>query len=140
MALLPYVHPAWQIAALVLALWALRQGLRMRTLRLRKLHDRRLPLVDPHALTGLAFAGALALGYVAGPTILGGVRGEPVFRSPHAFFATLAMLLVGAGAALGWGLWRGRARRTDRALHAYCMGLALFVSLIAATLGLGLLP
>lgn len=145
MRFLPYVHPVWQVGALVLALWALWLGLRMRGLRRGSRRSRRDPavrayLVERHARFGIAFAAAIVLGYVAGPLTLGLARDEEVFRSAHAFFATLTLALVLLGAVIGLGLWRGRGDPGSRDLHAWCMGLALFLSLVTVMLGLGLLP
>jgi hypothetical protein len=102
--------------------------------------DERLALVRRHARTGLTFLTVIAVGYSAGPVILGLVRDKPVFGSAHALFATLTLVVVLSGGFLGYRLWRGHGSPRDRELHAYCMGLGLFLLLIAAAFGLGLLP
>ena len=138
--ILAYLHPAWQLAAIVLALWTLALGLRLRGLRQRLRWDRRRGLVNRHARAGVIFAAALAAGYAGGPLTLALVRDEAVFGSAHAFFATLTLLLLATGARLGWRLWRGAPAARDRDLHAFCMGLTVFLSIATAMLGLGLLP
>jgi hypothetical protein len=145
---LPYLHPLWQIGALALAFWTLSLGLRMRALRRRPARarggmaagERRASLRERHARAGLLFLGAIAAGYAAGPLILGLAREKPVFESAHAFFATLTLLLLASGGALGYRLWRGAGSPRDRDLHAYCMGFGLFLAIVAVMLGLGLLP
>jgi hypothetical protein len=148
--LIPYLHPLWQIGAIALALWTLSLGLRMRGLRRgpraavgRKATDprrSRTALVERHARAGLTFLAAIAAGYSGGPLILGLVRDEPVFQSAHAFFASLTLLVLAGGGFLGYRLWRVSGSPGSRDLHAYCMGLGLFLLIVAAMLGLGLLP
>jgi hypothetical protein len=146
--LLPYLHPLWQIGAIVVALWTLSLGLRLRALRRRRLAGpgkaaeapSRAALVERHARAGLTFLAAIAVGYTGGPLILGLARDKPVFESAHAFFATLTLLVLAGGGSLGWRLLRGRGSPRDRDLHVYCMGLGLLLVLVAAMLGLGLLP
>ncbi|MFN2433446.1 MAG: hypothetical protein ABR599_11650 [Gemmatimonadota bacterium] len=140
MGLLPYLHPLWQAGALALAIWALAMGLRMRGLRRRGTWSARAALVDRHARIGLAFVATLVVGLAAGPLILALARGEPALSSGHAFFAALTLAPLLPGAVLGWRLWRGRARPDDRDLHAFCMGVGLFLGIITGMLGLGLLP
>lgn len=140
MRIAPYLHPLWQLAALVLAAWVLTLGLRMRALRRRHDWVPRASLVSRHARAGLAFLGLLVLGYAAGPLTLGLIRGKTVFASGHALFASLTVALLLFGGRLGLRLWRSRARPSDRDLHAFCMGLGLFLALVTMMLGLGLLP
>jgi hypothetical protein len=146
--LLPYLHPVWQAGAIAVALWALSLALRMRALRRRRLigpaqraaATDRAALVERHARAGLTFLAAIATGYTAGPLILGLARDKPVFESAHAFFASLTLVVLAGGGSLGWRLWHGRGSPRDRELHVYCMGLGLFLVIVAAMLGLGLLP
>jgi hypothetical protein len=138
--LLPYLHPLWQIGALIVALWTLALGLRMRALRRRRSWHLRALLVDRHARGGLAFVSALLVGYAAGPLTLALVRDEPVFESGHAFFATLVLLPLLVGSGLGLRLWRGVGAPRERELHAFCMTLGLLLALIALIFGLDLLP
>ena len=148
MHLLPYLHPAWQVGAIAVALWALSLALRMRALRRRRLMGTakiaaatdHAALIERHARAGLTFLAAIATGYTAGPLILGLARDKPVFESAHAFFASLTLIVLAGGGSLGWRLWHGRGSPRDRDLHVYCMGLGLFLVIIAAMLGLGLLP
>ena len=146
MRLLPYLHPVWQVGAIAVALWTLSLGLRMRALRRRRgagsgtRRADRNALVVRHARAGLTFLAVIATGYTAGPLILGLAREKPVFESAHAFFASLTLVVLAGGGSLGWRLWRGRGGPRDRDLHAYCMGLGLFLVIVAAMLGLGLLP
>jgi hypothetical protein len=137
---LPYVHPLWQAAALALAVWALRLGLRMRALRRRRRPDLREPVVRRHARVGTAFVWTLGVGAVGGPLILSLVRGEPALGTSHAFFAGLAFVPLLAGAALGRRLRRGRGSSRDRDAHAFAMAAGLAAALLAGALGLGLLP
>jgi hypothetical protein len=138
--LLPYLHPLWQLTALAAALWVLSLALRMRALRKRRGWELRARLVGRHARAGSAFVAMLAAGYAAGPLTLGLARGEPVFESGHAFFASLTLAVLLLGATLGLRLWRGRGTPATRGLHAFCMGLGLFLGFVTAMFGLGLLP
>lgn len=144
MRFLPYLHPVWQTAVLALALWTLSLGLRMRARRRGRPGELRASLLERHARAGLTFVAALLVGYAGGPATLGLVRDEPVFSSAHAFFATLTLLLIAFGAAVGLRLWRGssavRDRELHRDLHVFCMGLGLFLIFVTVMLGLGLLP
>jgi hypothetical protein len=137
--IVPYLHPLWQILALVLAGWTLTLGLRLRAARRRGAWGMRPLLTRRHATSGLVFAIMLAVGYMAGPLTLGLVRDEPVFRSGHALFATLTLLLIVSGALLGLKLLRGGGPGT-RELHVFCMGVGLFLVLVTVMFGLGLLP
>jgi hypothetical protein len=138
---LAYLHPLWQIGSIAVAVWTLSLGLRMRALRRTgQGAAMRTTLLRRHVRAGLAFVGALTAGYAAGPLTLALVRDKPVFRSAHSFFATITLLLIVSGGALGWRLWRGTGSPTTRDLHAYCMGVGLFLATVAAVLGLGLLP
>lgn len=138
MRFLAYVHPLWQVAVLLLALWTLSLGLRMRRLRRRRRADR--ALLGRHVRAGLTCLALLTVGYVAGPVTLSVVREKPVFESGHAFFSTVTMLLLVTGGALGYRLWRARGSVRDRELHVFCMGLGLFLALVTVMLGLDLLP
>jgi hypothetical protein len=144
---LPYLHPVWQVGAIAVALWTLSLGLRMRALRRRRTVGSgksgaadRSALVERHARAGFTFLAAIATGCTAGPLLLGVVRDKPVFESAHAFFASLTLVVLAGGGSLGWRLRRGQGSPRDRDLHAYCMGLGLFLVIVAAMLGLGLLP
>lgn len=138
--MLAYLHPLWQVCALALALRALVLGLRLRSLRRRRQPAARAELVGRHARAGLVFLAAILVGFAAGPVTMALVRGEPALRSGHAFFAGLTLVPVVTGGWLGWRLWRGRGSPRARDLHAFCMGLGLFLALVAAMLGLDLLP
>jgi Protein of unknown function (DUF4079) len=137
---LAYLHPLWQIGALVIGFWTLVLGLRLRARRRRRAWPRDPPLVARHARLGLVFVGLITLGYAAGPLTLGLLRGEPVFASGHALFASVTLLLFLAGGGLGLRLRRGNGAPHERDLHAYCMGLGLFLALVTVMLGLELLP
>jgi len=69
------------------------------------------------------------------------VRGEPILRSAHFYFATLALALLFWGALYGFAMLRGSAHDADhRELHGFLLPLALMVLLGVGILGLMLLP
>jgi hypothetical protein len=80
-------------------------------------------------------------GYLLGLGELFFVRGEPVIRSAHFYFATIAVGLFGWGAMYGFAMLRSRSTPLERRdLHAFLMSLALLMMVGVGLLGLQLLP
>src|SRR4030042_3900101 len=89
-----YLHPVWQVAALLLMGIGLSIGLRLR-------RERKLPwdpavrtaLVKRHLAVTATFLGMLTTGHVMGLITMAYLRHKPLFRSAHAYFGTIALAL-----------------------------------------------
>jgi hypothetical protein len=80
-------------------------------------------------------------GYLLGIGELFWIRGEPVLRSAHFYFATLAFGLFCWGALCGFAMLRGTASYAERRdLHGFLLPLALLMMVGVGLLGLRLLP
>ena len=80
-------------------------------------------------------------GYLLGLGALYFVRGEPIIRSAHFYFATIALGLFSWGAIYGFALLRNSSTPMERRdLHAFLMSLALLMMVGVGVLGLQLLP
>jgi hypothetical protein len=139
---LPYLHPIWQIAALILMGIGLSIGLVLR-------RERELPwdpavraaLVRRHLAVTATFLGMLTAGHVMGLVTMAYVRHRPLFRSAHAYFGTIALGLFWLGAAYGVKLARGGPLTPrDYSNHAFCVILGALLALAVAVMGYGLLP
>jgi hypothetical protein len=139
---LPFLHPVWQSIGIALGFVALREGLALR--RGRRTQARRVrqrAQRSHHARLGKCSLGIIGSGYLLGLGELWFIRGEPVLRSPHFYFATLALALFCWGALYGFAMERGTARSAEqRDLHGFLLPLALLIMVATALLGLKLLP
>ena len=139
---LPFLHPVWQSIGIALGFMAWRKGFAIR--RGRRGH----PQVTPHSVQlsrhvrlGKCCLWIVGSGYLLGLSELFFVRGEPVIRSAHFYFATIALGLFGCGAMYGFALLRSRSTPVERRdLHAFLMSLALLMMVGVGFLGLQLLP
>ena len=139
---LPFLHPLWQGVGLALGFAALREGLVLRQQRRQRRHTTGHGTRQArHIRLGKASWWMLASGYLLGIAELLWVRGEPVMRSAHFYFATLAFGL------LCWGVLYGLAMQYStsnyaarRDLHGFLLPLALMIMVVVALLGLSLLP
>jgi hypothetical protein len=139
---LPFLHPVWQSMGLVLGFVALREGLALR-------RRRRIPLPAHareaqrarHVWFGKCSVWIIGSGYLLGLGELFFVRGEPILRSAHFYFATLALGLFGWGAMYGFAMLRSSSTATERReLHGFLLPLALLMMVGVGLLGLRLLP
>jgi hypothetical protein len=140
--LFAYFHPALQVFAIVVAMATLRLGLALKKDRSggRRLHNR-LTIYQRHTLLGFFFIGVLLGGYGLGLLSMPFFRGRPPFRSPHFFFATIALLLFLGGAYTGWRLRHGTLKYADvRDIHGFLVYLGLFITFAVAVMGFILLP
>ncbi|OGL64369.1 MAG: hypothetical protein A3I72_09965 [Candidatus Tectomicrobia bacterium RIFCSPLOWO2_02_FULL_70_19] len=138
--LAPYLHPAFQAAVLLLGLWVLRLGLGVRRARAGPPGPARARLAGRHMRLARWFVGLLALGYLLGLAGMGLALGEPLLRTAHGYFATLALALLALTAWLGRRLRLHPGREDFRQIHAYAAFLAIFLCLAVAFLGMNLLP
>ena len=139
---LPFIHPLWQCAGIVFGFMALREGL-----ALRRRHRQPMPEAARsasrrrHTLLGKTCWWLIGSGYLLGLAELLWVRGEPLLRSAHFYFATLALGLFCWGALYGLAMQRGTASYAfSRDLHGFLLPLALLLMVVAGLLGLQLLP
>jgi hypothetical protein len=139
---LPLLHPVWQSVGIALGFMALRAGLALR-------RGRRLPKHasiagvqrERHARLGKCCLWIISSGYLLGIGELGLIRGEPVLRSAHFYFATLSLAVFCWGAMLGFAMLRGTASYAERRdLHGFLLPLALLMMIGVGLLGLRLLP
>lgn len=132
---LAYVHPALMLLVLALALFVLREGLRVRRARLaRRSFDS-----TRHRRLARVLALAVPLGFALGLTSMGWLRGESVAGSVHFPFAAGATIGIGLAATLGLRLERGASLRT-RTVHAICGAIGVLLALGAGIAGLAILP
>ncbi len=140
--LLSFIHPVWQCVGIVLGFMTLREGLALRKLRRTRAGDevgatRRAR----HVRLGKRCVWIIGSGYVLGMGELWFIRQEPLLRSAHFYFATLAVALLFWGALYGFAMVRGTASyRERRELHGFLLPLALFLLVGVGLLGLKLLP
>lgn len=139
---LPFIHPLWQGVGIALGFMTWREGLALRKLRRSKAPaDSYAVRRARHVRLGKSCLWTLAGGYLLGVGELFFVRGEPILRSAHFYFATLTLILLGWGALYGFALLRGTTRdREYRELHGFLLPLALFLLVGVGVLGLQLLP
>ena len=139
--LAPYLHPAFQAAVLLLGLWVLRLGLGVRRARAGGARGtERARLAGRHMRLARWFVGLLALGYLLGLAGMGLALGEPLLRTAHGYFATLALALLALAAWLGRRLRRAPGREDLRQIHSYAAFLTIFLCLAVAFLGMHLVP
>ncbi len=139
---LPFLHPIWQSLGIVLGFLALREGLTLR----RGRRAQRRPLEhrarrSHHAWLGKCCLWIIGSGYLLGIGELWLIRGEPVLRSAHFYFATLALALFCWGAVYGFAMLCSTTAYAERRdLHSFLLPLALLMMVGVGLLGLKLLP
>jgi hypothetical protein len=137
---LAFIHPALQTALLILALYILTLGLRIRKSRLQGPGPGTARLARLHMRLSRWFTALIAVGYLLGPLVMWLVLGKPVFATAHAFFSTLALVLFMGTAYLGRKLRLAPGKDDIRQIHTFCAFIAVFISLITAIQGFQLLP
>lgn len=132
---LAYAHPVLMISVLALALFVLREGLRIRRHRLRgQAHDSsRHRRYARWVVLGVVLGAAVGLGSMAW------LRDRPLMESIHFPLAASGALGITAAGAFGLLLERGASLRV-RTIHALCGGLGVLLALAAAVAGMAILP
>jgi Na+/proline symporter len=134
---LAFVHPAWMVTTLAVALATARMGLEIRRRRMRGEAPGRA-LRARHLRFGKAAVGMVAVGFAAGPPSMIFVREQSGFDSFHAILGVITLGLY------LWTGWSGRALargdREARDVHRVAAAGALGASLLAAVAGFVLLP
>jgi len=139
---LSFLHPVWQSVGIAFGFVALREGLKMRRMRRGQAYAV-MPSAQRshHARLGQWSIWILGSGYLLGVSELWFIRGEPVLRSAHFYFATIAFALFCWGVRYGFAMLRGSASSAEqRDLHGFLLPLALLMMVGAGFLGLRLLP
>jgi hypothetical protein len=132
-----FIHPAVAAVGLTLAWWTLQRGLVIRDARVKKrpapagATQRHLALARP-AVWSLVAASVLGLA----TAVL--VRGMKPLASGHGWAAVVATAGFAGTFLIGQGLLKDRGRR--RQLHVAFSLVGLGLGLIAAVLGIELLP
>lgn len=135
--LLAFLHPAWMIVGIGLALSTASLGLRIRRqrsasqivsagLRRRHLHFGKLSIA------------VCAAGFVLGPVSMALFRGRTVFDSFHGILGIVVTGLFLWTGHSGRALARGDA--SARGLHRAVAGAAIATALLSAVAGFALLP
>ncbi len=132
---LAYAHPLAMVLILLLAVWVLRLGLALRRARLA----RRPADSARHARLARWVVPLVVVGWGAGLASMAWLRGGPALQSVHFLLASSALLGMGAAAAIGLAMERGRARRA-RTAHALLGAGGLLLGLAAAIAGMAILP
>lgn len=135
--MLAFVHPAWMLVSVGLALVTARLGLEIRK---RRATGRVIgaDLRRRHLRLGKAAIVFVLVGFVLGPSSMVWLRDRPAFDSLHGMFG-----IIGAGLFV-WTGHSGRAlARGDqsvRGLHRGVAAASIGVALLAAVVGFALLP
>lgn len=132
-----YLHPAMAGVTLLLCFVALRQGLKQRVQRLRRITAPEGNL-KRHSKLGPWAVGLFAASAVGGLGSAILVRGWAPLATWHGKLAVLAAVMFGGVWLIGRKLLEGERRRANT--HGVLGLLALFVGGVAALLGISLLP
>jgi len=133
---LAYLHPAWMLLSIGLAVLVLRAGLRMRTARLRR--TRRDPgLLKLHLRLARPTVLLLVAGFAGGLVSAVFLRGFEAFGTVHSLVSSLALALFMATGWVGFRLERGRFPRDARPRAADTHGWLGLASLLAAAAAFG---
>ncbi|MEZ4332336.1 MAG: DUF4079 family protein [Myxococcota bacterium] len=135
--LLAFVHPAWMVASLALALATARLGIEIRRRRTKGLPVG-AGLRGRHLRLGRLAVPLVAAGALLGPVSMACLRGRPIFDSFH---GVLGLVVAGLF------LWTGHSGRSlakgdqdARGLHRLVAAAAIGAALLEAVAGFVLLP
>jgi hypothetical protein len=132
---LVYAHPVAMVGVVILGLAVLREGLALRSRRLRGLrrstarHRRLAKILMP----------AMALGWLGGVASMVLIRHEEMFGSIHWPFGTSALVLLSAGGVIGLQMERGRWL-DQRTAHVAFGAFGMLMALGAWVAGMSILP
>ncbi len=134
---LAFVHPAWMLTSLGMAIATARLGLAIRRRRLAG-QPVGSALRRRHRRLGKASLVAIAVGFSMGPLSMTLLRDRPAFDSFHSM---LGIIVLGLFA---WTGWSGRAllrgSREARDIHRFAAASSLGAALLSAVAGFILLP
>jgi hypothetical protein len=134
---LAFVHPAWMLTSLGMAIATARLGL---VIRRRRLGGQAVgsTLRRRHLRLGIASLVAIAAGFSMGPVSMTLLRDRPAFDSFHSM---LGIIVLGLFAWTGWSgraLLRGNPEARD--IHRFAAASSLGAALLSAVAGFILLP
>ena len=134
---LAFVHPAWMVSTLTMAIVTARLGLQIRR---RRLYGRRVggDLRARHLYFGKRTLVMVSVGFLAGPISMALLRDREPFESLHGI---LGIIVLGLFA---WTGWSGRAlaagNRDARDIHRIAAASSLAAAMLSAVAGFILLP
>jgi len=137
---LAFFHPVFQAAALILGLYLLVLGLRIKKSRRQKAGIQTARLATLHIRLARWFIASITAGYLLGLLGMRFAIDESVFATAHSYFGTISLSLYLGTAYLGRKLRLAPDRQDIRQIHSFMAFLAVFVSLLVAILGFQLLP
>jgi len=134
---LAFVHPAWMVVSLALAVATARLGLEIRRRRANG-QPVGASLRARHLRFGKRAIGMIAIGFVAGPLSMLFVREREWFDSFHGI---LGIIVLGLFTWTGWsGRALARGDRDVRDIHRIAAASAIGAALLSAIAGFVLLP
>jgi Protein of unknown function (DUF4079) len=134
---LAFVHPAWMLMSLALAIATARLGLIMRRRRLAG-QPAGADLRRRHLRFGKTSLVAIAIGFVIGPVSMVLIRERPAFDSFH---SVLGLIVAGLFLWTGWsGRALSRGRQDARDIHRIAAASSLAAAAVSAVAGFILLP
>jgi MFS family permease len=134
---LAYLHPAWMVASLALAILALRAGMEMRR---RRLSGRRgdAELIRRHVRMARPAVALVTIGFGGGVVSAIFLREWESFATFHAWLGLLSAGLFATAGVLGAALMKGRRDRLQA--HGIAGLLAVLAAAVATVAGFVLLP
>jgi hypothetical protein len=135
--LLAFVHPAWMVSTLGMAMVTARLGLEIRR---RRMSERPVggDLRGRHLRSGKRTLVMVGIGFLAGPISMALLRDRSPFDSFHGI---LGIIVLGLFA---WTGWSGRAlaagNRDARDIHRIAAALSVAAGMLSAVAGFILLP
>ena len=134
---LAFVHPAWMLTSLGMAIATARLGL---AIRRRRLAGQPVGAVlrRRHLRLGKVSLVAIAVGFSMGPVSMLVLRDRSAFESFHSM---LGIIVLGLFAWTGWsGRALSRGNREAREIHRIAAASSLGAALLSAVAGFILLP
>lgn len=130
-----YLHPLGMLGVIALGLFVLREGLAIRSARIR----RRPFDTRRHRRLAKLLIVLMAVGWLCGVASMVLLRNQSMFESIHWPFGSSALMLLGVAGAIGLQLERGRWF-DRRVAHAAFGALGMLFALGAAVAGMSILP
>jgi len=135
--LLAFVHPAWMVVALGMAIATARLGLEIRR---RRMSERRVgsDLRARHLRFGKRALVMVGVGFLAGPVSMSLLRDQSPFDSFHGI---LGIIVLGLFAWTGWsGRALAKGDRDARDIHRIAAASSVAAAMLSAVAGFILLP
>ena len=123
-----YLHPLIQTTTLILGLYVLKLGLKLRKNRLIASNNSRGVILQRHIRLARIFIILFTLGYLLGLIEMKFVLEKPIYNSFHSFLGTLTLICLYSTAYLG-RLIRKRNNEKYRELHRFCAFIGIFLAL-----------